>query len=367
MTKHVSSIRRISISRTVSGPEVAAGWCKDALHRLLDGRIMSRSDLLFCLSNRRINHNSTYSSILAPETTGPPASCSSAWTQIAMKTHQSDFSICECDLLAQEVILAHSATPGCCFNLMSMAPNNVRQYISDMSACKQHPGSERVRSLLRQSDDMLVAAWCVTHGKECRIVHSDTHTHTAGNTCTDPPDDGGVPLLQRHERNIRFQLAAVDGYKALVVEHGIKLGSRNEAVAVPDTLADICGREVTVFHFVGGATLVEAFYAADADFQEDMKQKRPDTLQRYNQVSATLNGGLTDVTLLDERTPPDVLDHFISVGNALRGVGAKSSFMERYLKTSIIEEKWQQKRKQEAEERRLQKKRRESTFEGRGA
>ena len=33
--------------------------------------------------------------------------------------------------------------------------------------------------------------------------------------------------------------------------------------------------------------------------------------------------------------------------------------MERYLKTTIIEEKWHQKRKQEAEERRLHKKRRE--------
>ena len=87
------------------------------------------------------------------------------------------------------------------------------------------------------------------------------------------------------------------------------IGSRNEAVAVPNTLAEICGREVTVFHFVGGATLVEALYAAFADFQEDMKQKRPDTLQRYNQVLATLNGGLMDVTLLDERTSPDVLDH----------------------------------------------------------
>ena len=66
---------------------------------------------------------------------------------------------------------------------MSMALNNVRQYISDMSACKQHADPEKVRSLLRQSDDMPVAAWCVAHGKECRKVHSDTLT--AGNTCTD--------------------------------------------------------------------------------------------------------------------------------------------------------------------------------------
>ena len=48
----------------------------------------------------------------------------------------------------------------------------------------------------------------------------------------------------------------------------------------------------------------------------------------------------------------------------MHGVGAKSSSMERFLKTTIIEETWHQKRKQEAEERRLQKKRRESTSEG---
>ena len=84
---------------------------------------------------------------------------------------------CECDLLAQEVILAHSATPECCFgSLVSMEPNDVRQYISDMSACQQHADPERVRSLLRQNDDMLVAAWCVTHGNECRTVDSDTRS-----------------------------------------------------------------------------------------------------------------------------------------------------------------------------------------------
>ena len=48
------------------------------------------------------------------------------------------------------------------------------------------------------------------------------------------------------------------------------------------------------------------------DFQEDMTQKSPDTLERFIQVFGTLNGGLTDVTLLNERTPPDVRDHSIS-------------------------------------------------------
>ena len=70
-------IRRISISRTVSGPEVAAGWCKDALNRLL-----------FCLGNRRISHSSAYSGISGPRpltrSYRPPTSSSSAWTKIAM-------------------------------------------------------------------------------------------------------------------------------------------------------------------------------------------------------------------------------------------------------------------------------------------
>ena len=93
------------------------------------------------------------------------------------------------------------------------------------------------------------------------------------------------------------------------------------------------------------------------NFEEVMTQKSPDTLERYIQVFATVNGGLMDVTLLNERTLPDV------PGNVLHGVGAKSSVMERYWKTAIIEEKWLQKRKQEPDERRLQKKRRELTSE----
>ena len=78
-----------------------------------------------------------------------------------------------------------------------MAPNNERQCISDMSACKQHADPERVRSLLYQSDDMPVTAWCVTHGKECPVVHSDTHT--AGNTCTDHSSFGKRDGWATHE------------------------------------------------------------------------------------------------------------------------------------------------------------------------
>ena len=134
---------------------------------------MSRSDLLFCLSNRRISHSSAYSGILAPETADQIISATSQQF-FGLDKHSDEASpirilnvwACECDLLAQEVILAHSATPGCCFdNLVSMAPNNVRHYISDMSACKQRADPERVRSLLRQSDDMPVAS-LVRHARQ---------------------------------------------------------------------------------------------------------------------------------------------------------------------------------------------------------
>ena len=40
----------------------------------------------------------------------------------------------------------------------------------------EHADPEKVPSLMRQSDDMLVATWRVTHGKECRTIHSDTHS-----------------------------------------------------------------------------------------------------------------------------------------------------------------------------------------------
>ena len=46
--------------------------------RLRDGRMMSRSDLLFCLSNRRISHSSAHSGILAPTDCVRLAKCVSA-------------------------------------------------------------------------------------------------------------------------------------------------------------------------------------------------------------------------------------------------------------------------------------------------
>ena len=127
--------------------------------------------------------------------------------------------------------------------------------------------------------------------------------------------------MQRHERNIRFQVAAVDEYKALIVDHGIKLGYRNEAVAVPNTLADICGREVTVFRFVGGATLVEALYATYADFQEDLKQKKPDTLERCIASSAVVDG-MDCVRLAKCASGLDEKKHLLKVASAFMGENA---------------------------------------------
>ena len=45
---------------------------------------------------------------------------------------------------------------------------------------------------------------------------------------------------------------------------------------------------------------------------------------KYNeQVAATSKGGMIDVAILDERTPPDVLDYFIEQGNKMHGIGGK--------------------------------------------
>ena len=73
--------------------------------------------------------------ILAPETADQIFSATSQQFCGLYKDSGGDSPIrilnlwaCECDLLAQEVILAHSATPRCCFdNFVSMAPNSVRQ------------------------------------------------------------------------------------------------------------------------------------------------------------------------------------------------------------------------------------------------
>ena len=142
-------------------------------------------------------------------------------------------------------------------------------------------------------------------------------------------------------------------------------GSRSEAVAVPNTLADVCGREVTVFHFVGGATLVEASYAhlrrLPRRHETEEARDAPALQPGVSHVEWRLDG--CDIVKRADPLTPDVFDHFIWAGNALHGVGARRSFMERYLKTTIIEEKWHQKRKQEAEERSLQKKGPESTSE----
>lgn len=82
---------------------------------------------------------------------------------------------------------------------------------------------------------------------------------------------------------------------------------------MPSITKNSNGEDTTVYKFLGGASLVEAFYLAYA--------AEPDNPQ----VRATLKGGMVDVAILDDRTPPDVLEHFVLVGNSMHGIGPGSS------------------------------------------
>ena len=110
-------------------------------------------------------------------------------------------------------------------------------------ACKQHADPERVRSLLRQSDDMLVAAWCVTHGQECRMVHSDTRT--TGNTCTDHSSFGERCGMAGPHTRIFYVWAAVMRQvrpKVIIAENVTQFGLQ----PYERELGDICACVRTV-------------------------------------------------------------------------------------------------------------------------
>ena len=49
---------------------------------------------------------------------------------------------------------------------------------------------------------------------------------------------------------------------------------------------------------------------------------------RQPQVKATLAGGMVDVTVLDDRTPPDILEHFVGVDNSMHGIGVHFSWCQ---------------------------------------
>ena len=191
----------------------------------------------------------------------------------------------------------------------------------------------------------------------------DTHARTSSPRFDKSPDDGDMPLLQRHMRNIRFQLAAVNEHKAVIMEHGFGLGSDNEAVAVPNPIADLSGREVMVFRFVGGTTLVEDFYAAYADVQEHMRQKKPDTTELQPSVSH-LEWRLDGCDIVGRADPTHRPRPRYRGGQRFARCWREELLHGALPEDPIIEEKSHKKRQQEAEERRSEKQRRESTSAG---
>lgn len=85
--------------------------------------------------------------------------------------------------------------------------------------------------------------------------------------------------------------------------------------------------------FVAGATLVEAAY----DAMESPGVKGAN-------LEFTKNTGMPNVSIVDNRTPPDVLDELVDALNDLNGIAGATSFVELYDKIPDIEAKWKDKR-----------------------
>ena len=136
----------------VDGPEVAAGWCKAALAKLVDEGNVSMKDLIFALSNRIVSHSTAYSGILAPET-ADSIICHTARSffdergcKVGKPLEVRQLWACEQQAQAQEVILAHGEGPRCCFDdVRSLAPRAVRQAME--ADPKMEP--DKVKQLLK--------------------------------------------------------------------------------------------------------------------------------------------------------------------------------------------------------------------------
>ena len=215
MTEHLFSklqldgIDRLEV-QNVTSADMAAGWCKSALEKLIDGRIMTLPQLMYCLSDRMITHSSAYSGVLAPETSAEiisktshaflhdrgcaagPILCRQLWA-------------CENNLQAQEVIMAHESGPACCFDdLVSLAPEAVRKAIARNPDIDPYHVKDLLQTIARGPKPWGPRfAWCVRHGRMCKIISSDMHT--AGNTCTDHSSFGKQSKMAgRHAKFFTF-------------------------------------------------------------------------------------------------------------------------------------------------------------------
>lgn len=156
----------------------------------------------------------------------------------------------------------------------------------------------------------------------------------------EPSKDPGAALLSRHALNDRDQHSTRAIYREKIKEVGISKGARNEALAVP--LGHLCHTKLQVANvtleipaaFVGGAHLMEAAYEA---WFEPGSESNP-------QVLTSMRAGLPNVTLLDSRTPPDVLSWLKDGANLFNELASGIDFLERYKATTAIAAAWVEER-----------------------
>ena len=95
-----------------------------------------------------------------------------------------------------------------------------------------------------------------------------------------------------------------------------------EQIAVPTTMDP----NTWYLDLIGGCTLIEATYDANAEEPEN------------RQVKATIATGVTKVSLLRQDTPDAVLRYFKGAGNKWNTKGSATSFLERYLDVESVME-----------------------------
>ena len=83
------------------------------------------------------------------------------------------------------------------------------------------------------------------------------------------------------------------------------------------------------------ATIAEALYMADSLWPED------------ETIKFVKERGLTDVTLVDPRAPPDARNYFVEVGNRMNGIGNQNILNELYKKIPMIQSAWIEKWKRD--------------------
>ena len=143
--------------------------------------------------------------------------------------------------------------------------------------------------------------------------------------------ESGKRRFRRHPRNKRNQEGTRRKYKSLIIQHGLLQGLRSELMAI-----EVIENGEVIAYFIAGATLIEGAYDA-IDCLE--------SLEKPQQVQFMMKQGLKDVSIVDERTPPDVIYEFVDTLNTLNGIAGQTSHIELYDKVPSIEKAFMEKRK----------------------